>query len=339
MSFVISPHWGTTGANWTITIASGEVGSNLTNYPVYLRLSDMPPEFWAAVDADGGNIRVKQGGSLVPIDIISIDTGADTGHMFFLASTLNSGSDNVFTLDLSGGALLANDDANGRNAVWAAYDWVCMCESNSTFTDRTGGANGTLSTGTMGTNSEIALGAGGGIDVDAERIDFTGRPNRTVFTLGVTGNSDIANGAFTRNHHILGYRNEASGATNNVTTIFIEDATTDSWDVWDHLNGSLAVPASGWGIAAGTSYRLHAQYDGTTARHFYRNGQHAITDNTISANTDWDTYTLGMEDPSDALPFDGKIAFAYSRPEVLSADYLAAEYSNLNAPSSFYTVS
>lgn len=45
-----------------ITIPSGTVSTDLTDYRIMLRLSDMPAEFWDYVKSDGGDIRIKTTG-------------------------------------------------------------------------------------------------------------------------------------------------------------------------------------------------------------------------------------------------------------------------------------
>lgn len=122
-----------------LTIASATVGSDLTDFPLYIDLSDMPSSFWASVDNSGGNIRAYQsdGTTLIPIDVIYCDTYAQTGSMF-VKTDIATGSDTVVVIKLlaSGTAKLAVGDTNGRNAVWADYEAVYTYgDSNE---DRTG---------------------------------------------------------------------------------------------------------------------------------------------------------------------------------------------------------
>lgn len=121
----------------TLTIASGEVASNLTAFPTRVDLSHMPAGWWDDVATDGGNVRVKQGATDIPFDLVSIDKTSQTGELFFKADLL-AASDNVFTLDKSGSSALAVTDPNGRNAVWADYDTVYFFHGGDV--DRTGGA-------------------------------------------------------------------------------------------------------------------------------------------------------------------------------------------------------
>lgn len=109
--------------------------------------------------------------------------------------------------------------------------------------------------------------------------------------------------------------------------------------MWD-ANNSWLFPTVSVDPTIGTSYRCHAVYNGTTDRKFYVDGTLRGTHTTISnppagRNSLW----LGQEDSDDNEHFTGTVGFAYLRPSVLSADWIAAEYSNLNNPSAFYSIS
>jgi hypothetical protein len=133
---------GVTTYKVTLTIASGEVSSNLTDYPVYVRLSGMPAGFWTHVKEDGGDIRVKTtGGTTVPTDLVWFDYEGEDGVLFFLASSVLSGSDNDWDIHYGDAALdlLDPGDANGRDDVWANYEAVFLF-GQTCGDDRTGGA-------------------------------------------------------------------------------------------------------------------------------------------------------------------------------------------------------
>lgn len=339
-SFVYSAGGGVAGP-WTLTIAAGEVASDLTNFPVYVNLADMPPEFWGDVLSDGANIRVKQSGSVIPFDIVKIDTGTSTGVLFFLASSLLAASDNIFTIDLSGGSLIASGDPNGRDDVWAAYDWVYLGEQSGgagdVFIDRTGGAAGARSGGTTSsiTSSPISLGAGCGVDIadsSTARIQFADRPQRTVFTFAVTAQTDVNIGV---NMAAASYVNDAR--TVAVSLYARNRSPNDHWAAIDSTNSWINTDTTPH-VAANTPCRAVTTYNGTTSRKFYGNGALVTNDTTVTAISGMNDISLGAG-WTGGDPFNGKVAFAYLRAEELSADFIAAEYSNLNAPASFYTIS
>jgi hypothetical protein len=124
----------------TLTIASGEVASDLTNFPIYVDLSDMPAGFWTHVKEDGGDIRVKTtGGTIIPFDLARFDYYDETGSLFIRRTVTTASNTEVdihygdHSLDL-----LAVGDTNGRNAVWADYAAVFLL--GETAENRTGGS-------------------------------------------------------------------------------------------------------------------------------------------------------------------------------------------------------
>jgi hypothetical protein len=81
-----------------ITISSGTVGSNLTDFIVAVRLSDMPATFWERVRPDGGDLEVKTtGGTNVPRHLFRFDYTENEGWLFF-KGTLLSASDNEWDI-------------------------------------------------------------------------------------------------------------------------------------------------------------------------------------------------------------------------------------------------
>lgn len=124
------------------TVPSGKVAADISGFPVMVDLADLPAEFWANVAADGGDVRVLEGATELPVDVVSIDTGADTGRLFFRADLL-AASDNVFTIKCgSGSAKPAAGDPIGRNAVWSGFHR--MFDAAEWWVDRTGNGAGLL---------------------------------------------------------------------------------------------------------------------------------------------------------------------------------------------------
>ena len=121
----------------TLTVPSGAVASDLTDFPVMVQLAHMPTSFWNNVKLNGGDIRVKTtGGTVIPHDLVRINYGEREGLLFFKAS-LATASDNDFLITCGDRSLskLAVDDANGRNAVWSDYAVVWLFDE---MVDRTG---------------------------------------------------------------------------------------------------------------------------------------------------------------------------------------------------------
>ena len=125
---------------FTLTIASGKVSSDLTDFPLYVDLSDMPAGFWAAVDDGGGNIRAyaSDGTTELALDVVFCAKTAETGAAFVRVPTIAAASTTTVIIKTltEGTAKAAPGSAYGRNAVWADYEAVyTFGDSNE---DRTG---------------------------------------------------------------------------------------------------------------------------------------------------------------------------------------------------------
>jgi hypothetical protein len=117
-----------------LTVPAANLAADLTRFPVRLNFADVPTD-WVPL-LTGSNLRVRDmGGTLLPIDTLHFDPTDASGRMHFLAD-LSATVDNLFILEL--GTLypqLEDDDPNGRNAVWADFDWAGQTDD---FVDRTG---------------------------------------------------------------------------------------------------------------------------------------------------------------------------------------------------------
>ena len=127
-----------------IVIASSSVYSTLTDFPVYVDLSTLGTDFWDNVTLDGRGLRMTQGDGIteVPIDLVSINVGAQTGELHFLANQLSSTADTTFYLyHNNSDALTAEADSTyGSQAVWAGYAAVYHFNDDPTLgvTDESG---------------------------------------------------------------------------------------------------------------------------------------------------------------------------------------------------------
>jgi hypothetical protein len=311
------------GSVATITIASGAVASNLTNYPVYVNLADMPSGFWSGVASDGHNIRVKQAGSDIPFDLVKIDTTGQTGTLFFKAASLLSASSNVFTVDLSGAAAPAVTDANGRNAVWSAFDRVFSFEGSQSL-DRCGsGSTPTLDGGATVSGGVLTL---DGVN-DVFRVPCG---QSTTFSLLV---SSTYNGGSSSHRNLASYMtNWAANPSRAGVTL---RAAAYHWSTW----------AGGWLESAvsptiGNHYNSAVTYAHGGNRVVYADGVPVASGGTSDLITSVSqVFALGAEDATLAETYAGTYTFAALALSELSADFIAAWHSNRSAPASFYAIS
>lgn len=71
-----------------ITVASAlATGTDITNFPVYVNLDDLPATFFDRVQSDGDDLRITttDGITEVPYELVSIHTTTDKGELYFKA--------------------------------------------------------------------------------------------------------------------------------------------------------------------------------------------------------------------------------------------------------------
>jgi len=224
-------------------------------------------------------------------------------------------------------------DGTVRQAVFTAgggsYEGLShTSDALLVFHDTTGSANGVIKQ-----IRPYDIAGGGGIDLGGSTyLKTTGLSLRTSWTIGVS----VVLDAKSANRALLSYDTDGSVSTANRATMAFRNSsdrfgfwnTTDSW----LLDGGAAPSTA-------TKYRMHAVQSTTASRKLYKDGAQAATQSGVTQKpTAGDTLYVGTENAVAAETLDGRIGFYYLRPSALSADWIAAEYSNLNAPASFYTV-
>lgn len=119
-------------------------GSDLTNFPVYVNLDDLPTAFFDSVQSDGDDIRVtaSDGVTEVPIEVVSIDTGSDIGEVYFRASSISTTTDTDFYIYYGNPSVSGYSVSStyGRNNVWS-NNYAAVYHMNNvgtTIVDSTG---------------------------------------------------------------------------------------------------------------------------------------------------------------------------------------------------------
>ncbi len=127
-----------------ITSQNAKVAGAVTN--AYIDLSELPAGFWANVQNGGGDIRITQsdGETEVAREIVSCDTGTDTGEVHFDCTGIQTGSDVIWYLYYGNAAAsdYAEDATYGREAVWDANHkgvWHMKDLTTSSILDSTSG--------------------------------------------------------------------------------------------------------------------------------------------------------------------------------------------------------
>lgn len=314
----------------TLTVASGEVSTDLTDFPIRVSLADLPAGFWAAVASDGSDIKMYDSlGAQLPRDLVAFDSGADTGDLFFKGSLLTA-SDNVFYVGAgSADAGPSNADTYGRNAVWTSYHRAIVFTGNS-GDDRTGSGNSVSLLGnalidTARLNTRDGAGAGEYATIPASYAEN--------WTMGaIAGQSSISD----KNCVYLTYGDGGSA----VEQVGYRDQPPSATVPGYFMNN----PTDGLHTAAGPDNFPNAQHfvaesrTGATNRKYYYDGANVTTDtSTTQYPPSGGTTTLAIGDPSgDGLK--GFWTVVYLRHSASTDAWMAAEYGSWFVPSNFYTI-
>ena len=191
---------------WTyrkkITIDNAQVDANLTDFPVYVDLSDLGADFFANVESsggdDGGDIRVttSNGTTELPREVVSINVGTLTGELHFeadfLSSTVNTDFyiyyGNAAASEPAASALYGSDNvwSNGYAGLWhLGEEQAGATGTADVYADSTGKPNG-------GDDYVSATGQGGQIPAGQE---FDGLND--YVDAGTDTSLDMGSGDFT----------------------------------------------------------------------------------------------------------------------------------------------
>lgn len=335
-----------------LTIASSEVSSTLTNFPVLLTAANLPS---AMFDADGANPAQNGGGDIrfssdadgatqLPCEVVSFVTDNNpangTAEIHVKVPSVSSSVDTtvyVWWNTAGTDSQPAIDSTYGAENVWdSAFVGVWHLEEDPSGTapqmlDSTSNDHDGTSAGTMTTGDSVAAVVGNGLDFDGTddgvsiaetaAIDITG-----ALTLEMALNGDTF-GAFVT----PATKAKASGQKQ-----FMMDLQSGVPRFGDELGLAKATST----LSTGTDYHLAGTYSGSglySGLKIYLNGvaestTHVGTFNGIES-TDGDFYIGQKGDGSEW--FDGKISEVRLSNVARSAAWIAATDSTLLTPGTF----
>jgi methionine-rich copper-binding protein CopC len=173
-----------------ISIDSSKLSSDLTDFPVFVNLADLPEEFFNNVKSDGSDIRITKSDGITEVarEIVSIDNGDHTGEMHFLAEgTLSSSNDTDFFIYYGnpGATEPAESSDYGSEKVWV-NDYVGVWHLNdsissvsTTVRDSTSNKYHGTAYGSMSSSDVVSARLGLGFKFDGSN-DYVSLPNMTT---------------------------------------------------------------------------------------------------------------------------------------------------------------
>jgi hypothetical protein len=318
-----------------LKINNSFVAGDLTDYPVYVDLADLPSSFWNTVANGGGDIRVfkSDGTTELPREVVSCDTSTETGELHFkYTGTLSGSVDTEVQIHADGtSADYAAGDTYGRNNVWTGYSLVSHTQSGGGSST---GSNDLTARGTVNyNNAKILKGADFGTSYGTTnslgRTDGLGINLSSTASVGfwIKLDSDISSGT----SRIFSWR--STTGTAKYTDVFYE---YNSGTRRLNFFGGAFTSQFTTNVTLGTGWnRVIFTFNGSTTT-VYVNGS-SIGSGSIS-NTNggnWFWLNGASDSTTQGTPaiFDENIATS----SVLSANWITTEYNNQNSPSTFYT--
>ena len=340
------PFQGTAGA-WldtdytnrvAITIDSAQVSSTLTNFPVYIDLSDLPAAFFSAIQADGDDIRASDAGHTATrhIDTVRIDTSGQTGEIHVLLPTVSSSVSTVFYLYYncaSCGAYSTPEDvwdATGANFM-AVYHMDA--DGNLAQPSATGVAAIDADSANQESGDSVAGKMGNAIDYDGSN-EYNSVPQSDAATYLQPDTSMTMSAWFAADDFSdqVFFGNQMDSTSKGI-----------AWWIWSS-NIRPSITSTGWtnltestsGKSAGTWYHVAATWDGITGR-LYFNGSE-VDSHSLDGSHSWALQPCYFARRESGSYYDGKLDEVRLHDATLSADWISAEYTNQNTPTTFYTV-
>ncbi len=318
-----------------LTIDADEVDSDLTNFPVYVNLANLPTEFHNHVKSDGGDIRITlaDGETEIPREVVFYDAGTDTGELHFKAPSISSSTDTTFYIYYgnSSASDYAPTDTNGRNNVWSDYAAVLHLNSSDYLIDSTG--KHSPSAVNSGAFADVSGEVGGGKDFGTNGSINLGNAS----TLDATSNITVSfwnrsASVPTGSSQFIYSRRTSSG---NGISIFRLSNADFHWDLngtgfrWD-TNQNPSQTDNVW-------KKFDFTYDGAVRR-MYQDGSQVASSNATATPNNANSSGLIGRDSAGSNPYRRDMdEFRLQVDITRNADWINAEHTNQSSPATFYT--
>lgn len=325
------------------TIDAGKVNGDLTDFPVYVDLSDFDVTNFGT---NGADLRVTKsdGTTEVPREVVFFD-GANGELHFKAAGTLSGSSNSDFYLyyNNSGASDYATSATYGAENVWNSnYIAVWHMQQDPSgsapqMLDSTANSYDGTTQGSMTGGDLVAGQIGSALDLDGTGDCFT-VPYAAPFDLPDSYTySGWTNSTQTASTSIMG--NLTAGAQSDGWTTNMQGGSNQYLQLTYNggiqvINFSTSDPTDGnWHI-------FHSTQDGATSASLYFDGFVEVTDSSVVRIGPKGTQlTVGARNAGATNAMDGILDEVRMLDTDLTAEWIWTEYNNQSSPSTFYSVS
>lgn len=327
--------------------------SQITDFPVYVSLGDLPSGFWSNAQSDGDDIRVVESDEVTetPFQLVTFETASSSGELHFLADSLATTSTSTFYIYYgnSGASGYASTSAYGSQNVWnsnyrAVYH---LSETGTTtargFQDSTDYDN--AGTGvSLGSSNTVAGKVGRSIDFDGS-ADYISFANESNFDFERTNNFSGS----------VWVSIDSTAAANVVVGKINDSGCYNGWELWlDSSRRPLLIlgncyPSnqlevrSNTGAPATAWTHLAWSYSGGSAPSnilLYINGQLSATTTTFNSlsSTILNNASAYVGRRVTNWPFNGRKDEVRIATAALSQAWFQTEFNNISTTTAFYVV-
>lgn len=336
-----------------ITVLATKVDADLTDYPVYVDLANLPSGFHSHVKSDGGDIRVTKadGTTEVPREVVFYDSATDTGELHFKGN-LSSSVDTEFYIYYgnSGASDYATDDTYGAENVWNS-NYKAVFHLQEEVNTVANGYKDSTANGYHGTGVSMALTAPAG-KLAGKCQDFDGVAD--YIELGDVldlGTNDLTISAWihldttSASNTWAGSKARATSQDYRFAAPGIS-ANTGYVRAFCQGNGGADVIPVGTVSLVGAWHLIHAVYDRSANLTVYTDAGDAQSGdisgwNGLDFQSD-NPFRIGSYTASDNTSifnaFNGQIDEFRVLWQALPSTWISTEYNNQSSPSTFYSV-
>ena len=339
-------------SSWTyrtrITINSSEVNGDLSNYPVYVDLSDLSDSFFDNVGVNGADLRVTKADGTTEIarEVVYISATDNTGELHFVANgTLSSSSDTDFYIYYgnNGASAYANGDTYGRDNVWienfvAVWHLSESVGSASDVYDSTVNNNNGTTSGSMTSGDSVTGRVGKAFDLDG---------TNDMITTAVSSSTDMSGSDLTVSawfSTIATYGSEKMILEHSIWDVSgaYQLTTTSNSNIrfnFKNMEDSVGSINHGVSFNDGNWHNVTSTFDdAANITKIYYDGSQAASKSVFQSITNGTVATYIGGRGNNSLYFTGKLDEVRLMDTARSADWIKTEYNNHNSPSTFYSV-
>ncbi len=331
--------------DWTsydnITIDADTIDSELTDFPVYVDLSDLSASFWSTTPAGslaGADIRVTDANNVeLPRELVFASSTAQTGELHFKAPTISSTVDTSFRIWYNGTTTTdyATTSTYGAQNVWS-NGFVAVYHLHEDANNIAGGYLDSTSNLNHATGSSMSITSATGA-LPGQAQEFDGSVDYILAPAPITSDNSVTFTAWVNPQTYASYEGIIMSRDDALAGMALSGADADQlaygWDAssgeWSYNDASLTFTTNEWNYAA-----VAVAPASTTL----------VVNENISTHTDTATartisnWYIGRDPLASSRSWDGEIDEMRIASTTRNTSWLSAEYSNQSDTTSFYTV-